>query len=446
MIVIFLLVFCNITVSVFGVKIKNESLDANEKNILLYNLNMDGKWIGNWHADWGESGNSVYTFTQTGNEIVGSSEELHSSYSATYDISGTINGESITFTKILKSSSGGRWCSPCTWAGSFDEKKGVITGSYSGEQSGCSGTFEMYREFCFAHITDPHLKGSDLLKINFIKTIKNIRNLIPKPDFLVVTGDIAENGQMIGSGMLSYLSFNSILDRYKLERYCCPGNHDRYAGTGLLIGTLKNYHKYIDSKDRYNFKIHNTMFFSLDSGWDVGGIVNKIIENPPRSSGLQDDDIEWIDEKIDMLDGVRDHIDRSGLNKIIFMHHPIINYGAWYKLGDYIIKKWDIGTIYKNREEFMDLCDQYEVDLVLTGHTHSNVIYKRSDDGQNINGQQAPIECFETLYVQTGDTKDHRDFRIITVSGDKVTVSKENTVPFFDLDKSIRSQETVSNT
>ena len=77
----------------------------------------------------------------------------------------------------------------------------------------------------------------------------------------------------------------------------------------------------------------------------------------------------------------------------------------------------------------MDLCETYDVDLVLTGHTHNNKIYKRSDIGYNEDGQTAPITCTETLYVQTADCKVKSAFRTITINGNEVTVETAEEAP-----------------
>ena len=121
------------------------------------------------------------------------------------------------------------------------------------------------------------------------------------------------------------------------------------------------------------------------------------------------------------MDGDFDGKDSSGLKKIIFMHHPVIN-------GKFL-NRWNTEVISQNREQFMDICDTYGVDLVLTGHTHENKIYMRSDDGENYEGQIAPIKCEETLYVQTMDSKVNRAYRNITISGNDIWISKTEFAP-----------------
>jgi len=165
----------------------------------------------------------------------------------------------------------------------------------------------------------------------------------------------------------------------------------------------------------YLAELSYTSIFSLNSGKDIKPLVMD-------GTGLTNEQIRWLNETLDQLDGVIDWKDNSGLNKIIFTHHPVINYGGR------IWKRWNVSVISQNRKEFTELCNRYGVDLVLTGHTHENKIYKRSDDGTNKDGQSVPIVCTETLYVQTAACKD-KWFRNITVRGDELTIEEAGTAP-----------------
>jgi len=283
-------------------------------------------------------------------------------------------------------------------------------------------TADMIVGFYFVHITDTHI-GSDRTNLfvgayalkNFKKCVKHIDSFNPKPEFVIISGDIVQYGDLQGFkrlfSIIWYQQFNSVLDNYGITRYCCPGNHDYYKTLGRS-GDLDNYYKYVDNRNRYSVRLYNTEILSINSGRDVrfGNL---------KGSGLTEEDMTWLNNALDNLDWVIDGKDNSGLNKIIFMHHPIIN-GEGKKFW----QKWDVEVINQNRKDFMELCDTYDVDLVLTGHTHENKIYKRSDDRTNVNGQNAPIVCTETLYIQTKDCKDHRAYRKITIWGDEIAVEE----------------------
>jgi 3',5'-cyclic AMP phosphodiesterase CpdA len=270
--------------------------------------------------------------------------------------------------------------------------------------------------FYFIQIADTHIgfPGAD---DNLERCLDYIESFEIEPEFLIITGDIVHYGDLPGFlerfSIKCYQQFNSIIDSHNMIDYCCPGNHEYYIGW-----RLDNYDNYIDyeynsDNYRYSFTHLNTNFISLNSGSGFW-----------RGNGLTNDDITWVNNVLDNLDGVINDKDDSELNKVIFMHHPIITYNERNN-----IKLWNFEGIIKNRENFMDLCDKYDVDLVLSGHTHDNHIFKRSDIGNNKDGQTAPIICNETLYVQTADIKVKSAFRKIIINGDEVIVDIAEETP-----------------
>ncbi len=268
--------------------------------------------------------------------------------------------------------------------------------------------------FYFVHITDTHI-GAFGAKSNFKKCIDFIYSSDKIPEFLVISGDIVERGDALLSSRW-YKDFKEILNGHNIVYYCAPGNHDYYKlVVPPWIGNLDDYNEFIDSRNRYSFTYSNTHFISLNSGCDVEYRKSLF---PPRGAGIFDDDKLWLENNLDDLDGVRDGADSSDFNKIIFMHHPVINCrGTFWK-------RWGNGIISQNKEEFMNICNRYDVDLVLTGHTHNDKIYSRGDDGVNPDGKSAPIVCDETLYVQTKDCKKQKAFRKIVVWGEEVKLEK----------------------
>ncbi|MFH1192001.1 MAG: PKD domain-containing protein [bacterium] len=305
---------------------------------------------------------------------------------------------------------------------------------------------EENQNFSFVHLTDVHLgsnltAGADLVGEawyeelsypRFADTLYEISKLSYKPDFILISGDNVEYAG--GEDGLRFLEdFKSMTENFTkntgINIYTVPGNHDRYERPVLddfpYTGgndELENYHKImtelpaneilffnetLNNKtsgeagyNRYNyyFTHKGVKFIGMDSGEDTG------ITNPalPLSSGLSDR-----------------HILALGLipadKKIIFMHSPIFN------------NRLDVfnyaGTIKNNRAEFMEYCQNNNVELVLSGHTHEPLV--SNIEGHFIIEPEMENTVLSTtdnpLFTQTqSTTKDKGDYihgyRIIDVS------------------------------
>jgi hypothetical protein len=162
---------------------------------------------------------------------------------------------------------------------------------------------------------------------------------------------------------------------------------------------LKNYHKYIDKrhveqKDRYNVTYEDLTLYFMDSGPNYYADLRIIFEW--HGEGLCCDDIEWLDEELSNC---------KTSKKIVLMHHPAVG-----EPQDVFIK---------NRQEFVDLCENYQVDVVLAGHTHSDKVYDL-----NNKYDQRPLNCsnFSTLYVQSDDCKGTIHYRNISIIGNDIWI------------------------
>lgn len=298
----------------------------------------------------------------------------------------------------------------------------LVTGFVSNNASATSED-----DFFFIHLTDTHVGGwrdrdsSEDASADFQYVQNQILSMSPKPAFVILSGDIVDYGAgMLGAGnyekLISYLHKNDgiyYLDSsYQIPIHFCPGNHDYYYFVPQGAGpySLDNYHNYLESRDDYTFTYKNTWFCSLDSGHDVFNEGSFIL---PEGSGLTDEQITYLDEQLDSLDGVRNHADYSGYHKIIFMHHPVINFND---------DNNEDGVISQNRQAFLDICDRYKVDVQLCGHTHRSIIYDK-------NGNEWNDGSTGTMFVQTASGVDCRAYRKIDVNSNGVFVDGEKANP-----------------
>ena len=261
--------------------------------------------------------------------------------------------------------------------------------------------------FYFVHLTDTHI-GASGADGRFENCVKYISSFDPKPAFVLVTGDIADT-----NAAENYQVFCNYADTYLKNQgipvYCCPGNHDYYQPYGIT-DDLNNYHNYIEPRDDYTLNRENVHLISLNSGYDTGWF---------KGSGLTDDQITWLEDDLDNLDGVDNDMDTSDYIKVIYMHHPAVN-PYWWK------SRVGSGVISQNRQEFVNICSQYGVHVVLTGHTHNSFIFDK-------NGNEWSGSSTGTKFVQTAAAMDYA-YRNITIYGNTITVKSteyfESTVRF----------------
>ncbi len=269
-------------------------------------------------------------------------------------------------------------------------------------------------DFYFIHITDTHIMHKlydpeEVTTIIFKTAMETITSFSEKPAFVVITGDLVEWG---GSGLSGALNYKALVDclyknndqffadaSYTIPVYTTPGNHDYNFNRNL-----SNYHRLIDNAhvsdhDRYVLTYNDMSLFFMDSGPNYYADPTKWFH--VLGDGLYDEDIQWLEGGLQQC---------NSQQKIVLMHHPAINdrndQGRMEKV------------IARNREVFISLCQAYDVEAVLTGHTH----HARVFDGNENRYDALPLNCsqYPTLFVQTDDCKQGCHYRNISIRGDDV--------------------------
>jgi len=281
-------------------------------------------------------------------------------------------------------------------------------------------------DFYFIQITDTHvmhklIDRSEEYKNKFSNLIDEINSFKNKPAFVVITGDLVSSG----GGIIGSLHYRAFLDCIYKENdqlytdincsipiYTIPGNHDYYFHSNLF-----NYHRLIDKNhavynnimdlleerqlsDRYIIEHENLTLFFMNSGHDYR--LNPIDILNFKGSGLSYwFDIEWLEAALNNC---------TTKHKIVLTHHPAIN--------------WDEhDTIARNKDIFIQLCEGYNVDLVLAGHTHAARVFDKNKNFYPNN--VLPLNCnrYPTLYVQTDACKEGGFYRNITISGNDILLN-----------------------
>lgn len=300
-------------------------------------------------------------------------------------------------------------------------------------QTNIESANKSFDDFYFVHLTDTHVRHKivDLFEAtsNRLKTVlEKITSFEKKPAFIAITGDLCEWAGSDPIGALNCKAFVSCFyekedqlyadSEFTIPVYTTPGNHDY-----VISRNLKNYHKYIDKNhiednDRYIVKNGNVSLFFMDSG--PNHYAHPRYWTDIVGDGLYDCDIEWLESEL---------INCNSEKKIILMHHPAINDRR--DNGDMG------GVIFRNREEFIDLCENYNVTLVLAGHTHTSRVYDSDEKLYDEDEYEYPLNSslYSTLYVQSDDCKQGIHYRNISIISNDIWIenNQELKITFVDI-------------
>ncbi len=201
-------------------------------------------------------------------------------------------------------------------------------------------TGEKPESFTFIQLCDPQGNWP-----NFERAVKQINTLKPKPDFVLVCGDLIKKA----GSKEEFETFKRINAGFQMPSYCVAGNHD--IGIGASPEKLERYRKLI-GKDYYSFEHKNHTFIAVNTQlW--------IAEDQKEECEKHD---AWFRQAL-----------RGAAKKqtpiIVFGHYPLFT------------REIDEEKHYYNvppgkRVEVLALFQEFHVVAYLSGHTHGNLINK----------------------------------------------------------------------
>ena len=190
--------------------------------------------------------------------------------------------------------------------------------------------------FTFALLTDTHISTSNPKPMEDLqRSIEDI-NRNPDIDFVVVTGDLSESGDRA-----SLEAIKNALDHLNVPYYAASGNHETtWSESGVMDFTR------VFGDSRFAFSYAGAFFIGFNSG--------PVIRMADGHVAPQD--IAWLKHKLDSVT----HSTPNTLHPtpiFVFTHYPLRN-------GD--VDNW---------YEVTDVLRQHNVQCVLGGHYHRNMVF-----------------------------------------------------------------------
>jgi 3',5'-cyclic AMP phosphodiesterase CpdA len=171
------------------------------------------------------------------------------------------------------------------------------------------------------------------------------------PDFVIISGDLTFGQWYPFEYNVEYKKCYELLQMFDVPTYLAPGNHDGYKR--MREDGLEYWQEYFGPL-YYSFDYGNYHFLSINS-YDWPAKYRTRIGPITLTWGgyIEDEQLDWIEQDLEN--------NTYAEKTFMFLHHNPL----WDTIKDTLIRKE-----YKNREELLSLIDDYNVEMVLAGHTH----------------------------------------------------------------------------
>lgn len=185
--------------------------------------------------------------------------------------------------------------------------------------------------FSFALLTDTHISSSNPRPMEDLQRSIAEINQNPAIEFVVVTGDLTENGDRA-----SIQAIKDELEKLNVPYYAASGNHET---TWSESGVMDFSRVFGDSRFAFT---HNGMYFI---GFNSGPVIRM------ADGHVAPQDIAWLKHNLDSVSAAGD------APIFVFTHYPLRN-------GD--VDNW---------YEVTDVLREHNVQCVMGGHYHRNLLF-----------------------------------------------------------------------
>jgi 3',5'-cyclic-AMP phosphodiesterase len=186
------------------------------------------------------------------------------------------------------------------------------------------------------HVAEPDAWVRQLVdsNANLSAAIDYLNSLKPRPDLVVATGDLTDNGTTE-----EYRLLRNIFEALEIPLYVIPGNHDEVEA--LVVGL--DHHRYLPRE---------------------GGALQYVVEGTPRIVAvdttkpgyheglLGSERLSWLDETLSA---------EPAMPTMVMMHHPPFDSGIW----------WMDRSRLRDADRFEEVVRRHpQVRRVIAGHIH----------------------------------------------------------------------------
>lgn len=248
-----------------------------------------------------------------------------------------------------------------------------------------------------AQITDTHLFADRAEKLYEISTadsfqsvLERLQQLDPKPDLLLLTGDLSQD-----MTPESYQNLCDWLEPLNIPAYWLPGNHDDPAAmervlNGGSISAQKSF-----TRENWHFLLLNSAI-------------------PEREDGdLSPESLAWLEEEL------QQNRDRA---TVVALHHPPFA----------ITPEWE-DSMLQNPADLFAILDRFpQVKLVLFGHIHQAFEYRR--EGVCYLGAPSTCKQFDEIPESGADFErvPQPGLRLLELSADGTWKTQVERTHYFD--------------
>ena len=226
----------------------------------------------------------------------------------------------------------------------------------------------------FLHLTDIHIGNSSTESQNYARAVQEA-NLL-NPDFVIITGDIAEKGQ-VDESPTWYQEFLGITAGLRVPAFVVSGNHDWY--NWMYLGNEEtNYLQIVNPYPDYAFDYGALLhMLCLDTGPD-----NIYWDFDSYCYGFNAGQLAFIMDDLSQNQGVP--------LLVAMMHGPVIDRDD----ND------DSNT--HGVAEFISYSETYGLDMAIAGHTHEDRLFL--SDGTWVQGDMPDPMPDTPYFIQTVTT------------------------------------------
>ena len=191
--------------------------------------------------------------------------------------------------------------------------------------------------FSFALLTDTHISTSNPRPMEDLQRSIAEINQNPAIEFVVVTGDLTENGDRA-----SIQAIKDALDQLNVPFYAASGNHET---TWSESGVMDFSRVFGDSRFAFS---HNGMYFI---GFNSGPVIRM------ADGHVAPQDIAWLKHNLDSVSTANTNKKEGATPIFVFTHYPLRN-------GD--VDNW---------YDVTDVLRQHNVQCLMGGHYHRNLLF-----------------------------------------------------------------------